>query len=93
MPITTRKSLSYVIRAESLTQDPTVVRLRAAAAALHGDTWIAARHLRGEDEIDDDGAISRWSTVVAHPDELGWLREALHHRDEPEDPDDELEPL
>lgn len=47
----------------------------------------------GEDEIDDEAAISRWSTVVTHPDELGWLREALRHRDETEDPDDELEPL
>jgi hypothetical protein len=53
----------------SLIQDPTVMRLRAAAA------------------------ISRWSTVVTHPDELGWLREALHHRDAIDDPDDELESL
>lgn len=58
----------------SLTQDPTVVRLRAAAAALHEDAWIAVRlpgTYEGEDEIDDDAAISRWSTVVTHPDELG----------------------
>ena len=76
--------------------DPTVVRLRSAAAALGEDAWIAVRlpgtH-EGEDEIDDDAAISRWSTVVAHPDELGWLREALHYRDETEDSDDDLEPL
>ncbi|GAA3616233.1 hypothetical protein GCM10022419_121880 [Nonomuraea rosea] len=80
----------------SLTQDLSVVRLRTAAAAVGEDAWIAVRlpgTYEGEDEIDDNAAISRWSTVVTHPDELGWLREALHHRDETEDPDDELEPL
>jgi hypothetical protein len=80
----------------SLTQDPTVVRLRAAAAAFGEDAWIAVRlpgTYEGEDEIDDDAAITRWTTVVTHPDELGWLREALRHRDETDDPDDELEPL
>jgi len=48
-----------------------------------------------EDDVDDDNdaAIDRWSTVVTHPDELGWLREALRHRAETDDPDDELEPL
>nr|GID87024.1 hypothetical protein Ade03nite_59480 [Actinoplanes derwentensis] len=47
--------------ADSLTQDPTVARLRAAAGLLDEDVWIAVR-LPG----DYEGA-----------DELGWLREAL----------------
>ena len=29
------------------------------------------------DDLDDGTAIRRWTTVVLHPDELGWLREAL----------------
>jgi hypothetical protein len=29
------------------------------------------------DDLDDGAAIQRWTTVVTHPDELGWLREAL----------------
>lgn len=80
----------------SLTRDPTVLRLRAAAATLGEDAWIAVRlpgTYEGEDDLDDDAAINRWSTVVTHPDELGWLREALHHRDDRDDRDDELEPL
>jgi hypothetical protein len=62
--------------------------------ALDEDVWIAVRlpgAYEGDDEIDDDAAISRWSAVVTHPDELGWPREALRHR--ADDPDDELEPL
>lgn len=80
----------------SLTEDPDVVRLRAAAAALDEDVWIAVRlpgGYEGADEIDDDAAISRWTTVVTHPDELGWLREALRHLADVDDADDELEPL
>ncbi|MFY1668570.1 hypothetical protein ACN27G_01225 [Plantactinospora sp. WMMB334] len=44
-------------------------------------------------DLDNDVAINRRRTVGTHPDELGWLREALHPRAETEDPDDELEPL
>lgn len=62
--------------------------------------WIAVRlpgTYEGEDDLDDDTAISRWTTVVDHPDELGWLREALQLRAEAADTDDEeeddLEPL
>jgi len=36
-------------------------------------------------------AIRRWATVVLHPDELGWLREALALDADGEDPDDEDE--
>ena len=68
-----------------------MVRLRAAAA-LHEDVWIAVRLPSAyEGEIDDDAAIRRWTTVVTHPDELGWLREALRHRDD--DDGDEWETL
>lgn len=64
----------------SLTRDPTVVRLRAAAALLGEDVWIAVRlpgGYEGADDMDGGAAAIRWTTVVTHPDELGWLREAL----------------
>lgn len=43
----------------------------------------------------DDAVINRWTTVVTHPDDLGWLRETLELRaDSVDDGDeDELEPL
>lgn len=76
----------------SLSADPTVARPREAAALLGEDIWIAAK-LPGEYEGDDDPeggiAIRRWTTVVLHPDELGWLREALALHAEGEDPDDD----
>lgn len=89
----------------SLMLDPTMVRLRTAAAAVGEDIWITVR-LPGryegnddlDDDLDDDAAITRWTTVVAHPDELGWLRQALALAtdtdvgDEDDDEDD-LEPL
>ena len=93
----------------SLMLDPTMVRLRTAAAAVGEDIWITVR-LPGryegdddldddaDDDLDDDAAITHWTTVVAHPDELGWLRQALALAtdtdvgDEDDDEDD-LEPL
>ena len=82
----------------SLTRDPTVVRLREAAALLDEDVWIAVRlpdDYEGADDLDDGAATSRWTTVVAHPDELGWLREALalNAEDPDGEADDDLEPL
>lgn len=84
----------------SLTGDPTVARLHAAATLLDDDVWIAVRlpgEYEGDDDLDDDEAvISRWTTVVTHSDELGWLRETLQLRtdgDDDEDDEDELEPL
>jgi hypothetical protein len=74
----------------SLSADPTVARLRETAAMLGEDIWIAVK-LPGEyqgDDLDDGIAIRRWTTVVLHPDELGWLREALALNAEGEDPDD-----
>ena len=73
------------------------MRLRAAAATLGEDAWIAVRlpgTYEGEDEIDDDAAINRWSTVVTPP-RTNWAGCArpCTHRDDAEDPDDELEPL
>ncbi len=65
----------------SLARDPDVTRLRAAAAALGEDLWVTVRlpgGYEGDNELPDAGAaVSRWTSVVLHPDELGWLREAL----------------
>jgi len=49
----------------------------------------------GGDDLPDGGAARRWTTVALYPDELGWPREALalNADDEPDDTDDELEPL
>lgn len=81
----------------SLTQDPTVLRLRQAADLLDEDVWITVRlpgDYEGADDLDDGTAVRRWTTVVTHPDELGWLREALQllAGTDHEDVDD-LEPL
>ena len=83
----------------SLTTDPTVVRLRAAAELLGDGIWIAVKlpgEYDGDDDLDnDDAAVRRWTTVALYPDELGWLREALAlNTEEPDDDEDEdLEPL
>jgi hypothetical protein len=81
----------------SLTQDPTVARVRAAAELLGEHVWIAVRlpgDYEGADELDDGAAVQRWTTVVAHPDELGWLRETLQLlTDDDQDGKDDLEPL
>ncbi|MDQ1248727.1 MAG: hypothetical protein QG597_3100, partial [Actinomycetota bacterium] len=64
----------------SLTRDPTVVRLRHAADLLGTGLWVSVRlpgDYVGADEVDDGEAVSRWTTVVLHADELGWLRQAL----------------
>ena len=64
----------------SLGTDPTVARLRETAAMLGEDIWIAVKlpgEFEGDDDLEDGPAIRRWTTVVLHPDELGWLREAL----------------
>jgi hypothetical protein len=63
--------------------------------------WIAVKlpgEYDGADDLDNDAAIQRWTTVTLHPDELGWLREALALNaedpdDEDSDEDDDLEPL
>lgn len=84
----------------SLTAEPTVARLRAAAVTLGEDLWIAVRLPGGYEGADDtpepDAAIARWTTVVLHSDELGWLREALAFNataDEETDDEDDGEPL
>lgn len=76
----------------SLSADPTVARLRETAAMLGEDIWIAVKlpgEFEGDDDLADGTAIRRWTTVVLHPDELGWLREALALDAESEDPDDD----
>jgi hypothetical protein len=68
-----------------------VVRLRAASELLGDDIWLAVT-LPGE--YDDNTAIRRWTTVALHPDELGWLREALAlNAEDPDDEEDDLEQL
>jgi hypothetical protein len=40
--------------------------------------WKVPGDYEGADDAPEpDAAITRWTTVVLHPDELGWLREAL----------------
>jgi hypothetical protein len=50
--------------------------------------WIAVR-LPGDYEGAEGTAIRRWRTVVAHSDELGWLRGAMQLL-ACGDPDDEV---
>jgi hypothetical protein len=81
----------------SLNLDPNVLRLRAAAHLLAEDIWITVTlpsPYEGEDDLPDNAAITRWTTVVTHPDELGSLREALTLNVTWEDPteDDDVEP-
>lgn len=70
-------------------------RGRLGPAGLLGkDIRIAVKlpgEYHGDGELADGIAIRRWTTVVLHPDELGWLREALALNAEGEDPDDEDE--
>jgi hypothetical protein len=76
----------------SLSTEPTVARLREMATMLGEDIWIAVKlpgEYEGDDDLDNGTAIRRWTTVVLHPDELGWLREALALDAEGEDPDDD----
>ena len=78
----------------SLSADPTVARLRETAAVLGQDIWIAVKlpgECEGDDDLEDGIAVHRWTTVVLHPDELGWLREALALDAEGENPNDEDE--
>ena len=78
----------------SLSADPTVARMHETAAMLGQDIWIAVKlpgEYQGDDDLDDGIAIRRWTTVVLHPDELGWLREALALDAEDADPADEDE--
>ena len=83
----------------SLTTDPTVIRLRAAAQLLDDDIWIAVKlpgGYDGDDDLDDGAASRRWTTVALYPDELGWLREALAlnaDTTDDEEEDDDLEPF
>lgn len=76
----------------SLNADPTVARLRETAAMLGQDIWIAVKlpgEYQGDDDLGDGIAIRRWATVVLHPDELGWLREALALNTNDADPDED----
>jgi hypothetical protein len=74
-----------------------VVRLRAASELLGDDIWLAVKlpgEYDGDDDLDDNTAIRRWTTVALYPDELGWLREALAlNAEDPDDEEDDLEQL
>jgi hypothetical protein len=80
----------------SLAAEPTVApaaRGRCRARRGSVDRGAAAGRLRRRRRRPDtDVAITRWTTVVLHPDELGWLREALAFN-ATDDEEDELEPL
>jgi hypothetical protein len=68
--------------------------MRETAAMLGQDIWIAVKlpgEYQGDDDLEDGTAIRRWTTVVLHPDELGWLREALAADAEDADGDEELD--
>ena len=83
---------TYLRGGSRLSADPTVARLREAARMLGDDIWIAVKlpgEFEGDDDLDDGTAIRRWTTVVLHPDELGWLREALALDANDEDPGDD----
>ena len=57
-----------------------MARLRDAAKTLGEDIWITVKppgEFTGDDDLDDGTVICRWTAVVLHPDELGWLREAV----------------
>ncbi len=59
---------------------------------LGQDIWIAVKlpvEYQGDDDLGDGIAIRRWATVVLHPDELGWLREALALNTNDADPDED----
>jgi hypothetical protein len=78
----------------SLAADPTIARMRETAAMLGQDIWITVKlpgEYEGDDDLEDGTAIRRWTTVVLHPDELGWLREALAADAEDADEDEELD--
>lgn len=76
----------------SIRSEPTVARLRETAAMTGQDIWIAVKlagEYQGDDYLENGTAIRRWTTVALHPDELGWLREALALNAADEDPGDE----
>ena len=54
----------------SLTTDPTLVRLRQGAEMLGEDIWVAVKlpgEYDGDDDLDDEVAIRRWTTVGSTP--------------------------
>ena len=66
----------------SVNADPGVVRIREAARVLGTRTWIAVTTPGGlegaeGDPAPGDDAISQWTSVVADPEELTWVREML----------------
>jgi hypothetical protein len=78
----------------SVNADPGVVRIREAARLLGARTWLTVTTPGGfegaeGDPASGDDAISQWTGVVAGPEELTWLIEALAMNTMGgEDPDD-----
>ena len=65
---------------------------RISAVPGGQDIWIAVKlpgEFEGDNDLEDGTAARRWTTVVLHPDELSWLREALALSAEGGDPDDD----
>jgi hypothetical protein len=80
------------LRAQLLPAWPTDGDRPDLDAAMAAAGQVAVRlpgDYEGADDL-DDGAVHRWTTVVTHPDELGWLREAreLLAREDQDDEDD-----
>jgi len=78
----------------SVNADPGVVRIREAARLLGARAWFTVTTPGGfegaeGDPASGDDAISQWTSVVADPEELTWLIEALAMNTMgDEDPDD-----
>src|SRR5262249_34046964 len=66
---------------------------RRSARTCEARYGYRAGHEGDDEPPDDDAAITQWTTVVLHPDELGWLREALALNADEDDDGEDLEPL
>jgi hypothetical protein len=81
----------------SLHTEPTVLRLQQAANLLGEDIWINVAlpgEYQGADDLPDDAAVHRWTTVVRHDEGLTWLRDMLAlAAAEPADDQDDVDPL
>ncbi len=56
------------------------MRIRAAAERLQDTVWIAVtlpNPYEEEDDLLEDAAITRWTTVALHLDDLDWIRESF----------------
>jgi hypothetical protein len=80
----------------SVNSDPAVVRVREAARLLGAGTWITVTSPAGSrapraTQSPGTDAISQWTSVVADPAELTWLREVLALNAAGDDQGDDLD--